>query len=170
MLSAFRSVKAQCSKFHKLQLVLVGRAFRNDSLSENQQIRSIIQSFKLTDEVRVPGFVPDEDLVALYNLASGYVQPSFAEGFGLPVLEAMASGCPVVASRATSIDEIAGPAIRVDPHDHASIAQGIKSVLELTDAKRRQRIKEGNAWVRQFSWHKVAKETIASYEKALGRI
>ena len=88
----------------------------------------------------------------------------------MPVLEAMACGCPVVAASGSSLDEIAGPAVRVNPHDPLSIAQGIVDVLGLTKIQREALIGKGFAWVKQFSWQKVARETVASYEKALERI
>ncbi len=153
-----------------LKMVLVGTAFISVNLREVLEINRLIKSFKLDGQISRLGFVPEEDLVAIYNLASVYVQPSFAEGFGLPVLEAMASGCPAVVAQGTSLDEIAGPSIRVDPNRPESIAEGIRDIFALSKNDRQKLIAGGYAWVKQFSWQSVAKETVASYEKALERI
>ena len=86
-------------------------------------------------DIVLPGYVADADLPTLYRGADVFVYPSLFEGFGIPVVEAMASGTPVVASSHPSLDEACGPAaIRVDPHDPASIAAGIADALERRDA------------------------------------
>ena len=125
-----------------LKAVFVGKAFVNTKLQEAREIHQLIKLLNLDTEILRVGFVPDEDLVAFYNLASVYVQPSFAEGFGFPVLEAMTCGCPAVVSRGTSLDEIAGPSIRIDPNDSSSIAEGILRVLNLTHAERENLLAE----------------------------
>ena len=158
LLEAFRKVKRP--------LVLVGKAFLDESLPEVQRINAFIDNNKLSNDVVKLGAVPVEDLVAIYNCASVYVQPSFYEGFGLPVLEAMACGVPVVTSRASSLAEIAGPAIIVDPSDSKDIARGLLEAIMITPAKRKALIAAQTQWVQQFSWERVARETILSYEKA----
>ncbi len=114
------------------------------------------------DFVRL-GFVPDEDLVAVYNLASVYSQPSFYEGFGLPVLEAMASGCPVVASKTQALVEIAGDAaIFANPSSQEDLAQKIDEVLE-NKTVRNNMVKKGLSVVKKYSWEKSARETLDVY-------
>jgi len=114
-------------------------------------------------EVRELGHVPDADLPALYRLAEAVAYPSLAEGFGLPVLEAMASGAPVVTSNRSSLAEVAGSAaVLVDPEDEAAIADGI-------DRARRGRgrlAESGPARARTFSWEKTARATLAAYRDA----
>lgn len=154
------------SKLKDTKLVLVGKALFEYS-PEAHEIERYIENNNLGDTVMRIGRVSMEDLVAIYNLASVYIQPSFYEGFGLPVLEAMACGVPVVSSHAASLSEIAGPAIAIDPGSSEDIARGIKEALTLTAAKRRALIAAQNAWVENFTWQKVARETVRSYEKAL---
>lgn len=160
MLKAFGKLK-------NIKLILVGKAFGQNNLVEVKEINNIIHSLKITKDVRRLGFVPDVELVGIYNLATVYVQPSFYEGFGLPILEAMACGCPVVCSYASSLKEIGGPAISVDPNDFHSIASGIDRVLNLTDDERITLQRDGLTWAKKFSWKAVADQTVASYEKAL---
>ncbi|MBI5449390.1 glycosyltransferase family 4 protein [Candidatus Gottesmanbacteria bacterium] len=148
-------------------LVLVGKAFRQEELVEVREINALIHALHVEGEVIQPGFVPDEDLAALYSLASAYIQPSFAEGFGLPVLESMACGCPVICARGSSLDEIAGSSLRVNASDISSIMDGIFHVEKLSTSQRTEFIQKGYAWVKRFSWKKVAAETAAVYEKAL---
>lgn len=100
------------------------------------------------------GFVSDADLAIIYNLATLYCQPSYYEGFGLPVLEAIASGCPVVCSRSQALVEIAGNAATyVDPHNPTDIAHGFR------------RLKKVQRLPREYSWQKTADLTMNIYEK-----
>lgn len=163
MLKAFQRVTRHVSR---IKLVLVGKAFLEDS-NEAREIASYIAYKNLSDEVVRIGGVSEEDLVAIYNLASVYIQPSFYEGFGLPVLEAMTCGVPVVTSRAASLTEIAGPAITVEPGDPDDISRGLHEALTSVPAKRSVLVAEQKAWVRRYAWRHVARETILSYEKAL---
>ena len=105
--------------------------------------------------------------MAVYNLASLYCLPSFYEGFGLSVLEAMASGCPVVASRTQALVEIAEPgALFADPKDPAGIAEKISLVLKDSTLKA-QLIETGKVLVKKYSWDKVARETHNVYKEVL---
>lgn len=149
----------------KVKLVLVGKAFLDDALGETQEINRLIHSLGLSEEIITLGFVSDEDLVTIYNLASVYVQPSFAEGFGFPVLEAMACGCPVVSSGTSSLAEIAGPAIIVNPVDPSDIARGIDVVLRVKDRSKLSH--KAIDWAKQFTWERVARQTIEAYEKSM---
>ena len=116
------------------------------------------------------GFVTDEELVALYNLASVFLYVSRAEGFGIPVLEAMACGTPVVASNTTSIPEVAGEAaLLVDPDSVEQIAQAAYALLtEL--ALRTRCISAGKKRVERFSWLEVARRTLQIYERVVQEI
>lgn len=162
LLRAYRQVRRQVSG---VKLVLIGKAFRQQMLNEVREINVLIQSLDIERDIVRPGFIPDEDLAVLYNLASVYIQPSFTEGFGLPVLEAFACGCPVVCARGSSLDEIAGPSIRVNASDVDSIGKGILQIVKLSDRKRVELIQKQLTWVRQFSWKKTAFETAKVYEK-----
>lgn len=112
--------------------------------------------------VRLLGFVPDEDLPGLYSGALAFVYPSFYEGFGLPVIEALSCGCPVVISNVSSLPEIGGEAaIYVDPLSAAGITSGIKTALEQTQKLRHLGLEQA----KKFSWEKTARETLKIYEK-----
>lgn len=109
------------------------------------------------------GFVSDEDLVMIYNLADVYIQPSFYEGFGLPLLEANASGCPVVASKTQALVEIAeNVAIFVNPENADKFADNIKLVLS-DSALKEDLIKKGLENAKKYSWVKTAEETLKVY-------
>ncbi len=111
------------------------------------------------------GKAPQEDLPAFYNAATLTVYPSFAEGFGLPVLEAMACGSPVVTSNTTSLPEVAGDAaLLVDPHDTESLAQAMHSVLTDQDLARRLRHK-GLERAALFNWEQSARRTLEVYQE-----
>ncbi len=122
----------------------------------------------LQDQVTFTGYVPDEDLPALYNAASLFVFPSLYEGFGLPVLEAMACGAPVVTSNTSSLPEVAGDAaLLVDPYDVQAIAAAMRRVLE-DPALAEELRQKGLTRAKLFTWEKTARQTIAVYEKVLG--
>jgi glycosyltransferase involved in cell wall biosynthesis len=111
------------------------------------------------------GKVPQEDLPAFYNTATLTAYPSFAEGFGLPVLEAMACGSPVVTSNTTSLPEVAGDAaLLVDPHDTESLAQAMHRVLTDQDLARRLRHK-GLERTALFNWEQSARRTLEVYQE-----
>jgi len=107
--------------------------------------------------------VPEADLPALYAGAALFVFPSLYEGFGLPVLEAMACGTPVITSDTSSLPEVVGEAgIMVEPQDHEGLAVAIERVL--SDAElRHEMIDKGLKRARQFTWEKTARETLAVY-------
>jgi glycosyltransferase involved in cell wall biosynthesis len=119
-------------------------------------------------DVRFFGFVPDRTLAALYRMAAVFAFPSLYEGFGLPPLEAMACGTPVVTSRISSLPEVVGDAaVLVDPHSVEDIAGGIEQVL--TDEPLRARLVErGRERVKLFSWEKSVEAIHAGYMKVLG--
>lgn len=165
MLKAFQKLRTQNPEL-RTKLVLIGRAFKNNLLAETKDIDQNIHLLKITEDVIKLGFVPDEDLPAIYSLASVYVQPSFYEGFGLPVLEAIACGCPTVVSNTPALLEIAGPSITVKPEDPSDIARGITEALKL---KKRDWQEKTPEWVKKFSWEKVASQTISVYKQVLSK-
>ncbi len=149
----------------KHTLVLVGHRRK-----AHDQIIELIRRLNLQDHIVLTGFVPEDDLSLLYAMADVYVFPSFYEGFGLPLLEAMACGVPVVSSNAASLPEVAGDAaMLVDPHNSQTIAEGIFRVL--TDKKMRENLVErGLERVKMFSWEKTARETLAVYQMVAGEV
>ena len=113
-------------------------------------------------DVRFTGFVPSEDLPALYNLCSVFAFPSIMEGYGLPVIEAMAHGAPVVTSRGTSTEEVAGgAAVLIDPMDVSSIASGIREALVGRDAWSSRSLDRA----KQVPWSETARLTFAAYSE-----
>ena len=113
-------------------------------------------------DVRFTGFVPSNDLPALYNLCSVFAFPSIMEGYGLPVIEAMAHGAPVVTSRGTSTEEVAGgAAVLVDPLDVTSIASGIREALTSRDAWSSRSVDRAT----QVPWSETARLTFAAYSE-----
>jgi glycosyltransferase involved in cell wall biosynthesis len=121
------------------------------------------------DRVKVLGFLPQRDLAPIYAGAAVFCYPSFTEGFGLPVLEAMAQGTPVVTSSGTSTEEIAeGAALLVDPRDFASIADAIGSVLNDNDLAARL-AQKGRERAETYSWTKAAETTLAAYKEVAWR-
>ena len=110
------------------------------------------------------GFVEETDLVNLYNLASVLVAPSLYEGFGLPILEAMACGCPVITARCGSLQEVAGDAaLYVMPDSVDQITQGLKKIIKNKNL-RNNLIERGLQNVKNFSWKKTATRTLKIYE------
>ena len=113
-------------------------------------------------DVRFTGFVPSEDLPALYNLCSVFAFPSIMEGYGLPVIEAMAHGAPVVTSRGTSTEEVAGgAALLVDPLEVSSIAAGLREALMSRD----QWITRSRDRAAQVPWSETARLTFSAYSE-----
>jgi alpha-1,3-rhamnosyl/mannosyltransferase len=118
--------------------------------------------------IQMLGHIPDHDLPALYGAASLFVFPSHCEGFGLPPLEAMACGTPVVASHASSLPEVLGQAaLLVDPDDDEAIAEGVERILSSSDLST-ELAARGVERAGTFSWDRVARETLAVYEEACG--
>ena len=143
----------------ELKLLIIG-----DEISKLPALRRAVHSHKLHKHVRFLGFLPDETHAALYRLADLFVFPSLYEGFGLPPLEAMASGTPVVTSNVSSLPEVAGDAaVLVDPYDVASIVDGMQRVLgdpALASDLRRKGLERA----RDFSWERSVARTHDIYQ------
>ena len=119
----------------------------------------------LKDKVIFTDFIPEEDKPGLIKGAKVFVLPSFWEGFGLDVLNAMASGVPVVASDVGSLPEVVGNAgVLVNPKDITSIAEGITRVLSMTKLEYNSTVEKGVAQAKKFSWEKTARETLKILE------
>lgn len=164
LLEAFAQVKKAKKD---VRLMLVGSAFEDAQLPEAHAVSFAIQSLGIDKVVYRAGRLTEEELCAAYAQAIACVQPSFYEGFGLPVLEAFACGCPVVCATGSSLDEIAGPAIRVNPEDTKSIADGMMQAMSLSTQRRAELTSQGTNWVQRFSWEKTARQTIGVYEAAI---
>ena len=131
----------------------------------NNELGQIIRDYNLTEKVVFPGFVKDEDLPYIYNKASLFVFPSLYEGFGLPPLEAMACGVPVISSGTSSLPEVIGKAgILVNPNREEEIAKAMRYVLTNPDVAK-QMTKKGLKQAKKFSWQKTAQETLKIFQK-----
>lgn len=154
-------------------LVLVGKAFVSDFDKTNPWNKDLARIHEQIEEIKskskelitVLGFVSQEDLLSLYNIATISILPSFYEGFGLPVLEAQACGTPVITTKEGSLVEVGGSSVYyVDAYNYVKMAKGIKDVFE--NEKIQENLRElGFKNVQRFSWRKTAGETLKVYEK-----
>jgi glycosyltransferase involved in cell wall biosynthesis len=130
---------------------------------EEQEILNAVAG---ADNVRLAGYVPDEDLAALYAACTVFCYPSLYEGFGLPVLEAMAAGAPVVTSKVSSLPEVGGDAVvYVDPEDEAAIGTALERLL--TSPEKRAELAEcGRRRAAEFSWERTARAVLDELERA----
>jgi glycosyltransferase involved in cell wall biosynthesis len=146
----------------KVQLVLAGgKGWLYD------EIFARVAELGLQSRVRFPGYVPDADLPLWYNAAALLVFPSVYEGFGMPVVQAMASGTPVIAADTSSIPEAAGRAARLfEPQDVKALAGHMAAVLDDAEVANTMR-GEGLSQARKFSWQRAGRELVASYQRAL---
>ncbi|HEU4691999.1 MAG TPA: glycosyltransferase family 1 protein [Vicinamibacterales bacterium] len=143
-----------------LKLLIIG-----DEISKLPALRRAVHRHKLHKHVRFLGYLKDDTLTVLYRLASVFVFPSLYEGFGLPPLEAMASGTPVVTSNVSSLPEVTGDAaVLVDPYDVDSIGNGIRRILDDPRLAEELRIK-GLKRAREFSWERSVEKTLRVYRE-----
>lgn len=170
-----KNVLALCQAAQELKVpvVIVGKEWVNQDIDKNhietEPLRDIKKIIGGKNLFICPGFVPTEDLVAIYNLATLYVQPSFYEGFGLPLLEAMQSGCPALSARNSSLEEIGGGAISYfDPYSVEDLISHIKSILCYGSQIREKMIKKQFDQANKFSWEKTAAATYEVYRQVLG--
>ena len=157
LVEAFARLPAHLRENH--DLVLVG------DLRNRSEVHARVHQLRLESQTTFPGVVAEEQLVALYQHAAVFVFPSRYEGFGLPVLEAMACGCPVISSNASSLPDVFGDAaLSADPTDAAGFARHMEQVL--SDAGLRQELRrKGLDRASQFSWEQTAREMVKVYAK-----
>ena len=166
LLRAVASLRSR-NRFQNYQLVLAGPEL--PVLEGGSEIHETIRALNLQDIVVLTGHVPDERLPGLYAQAKLLVMPSLYEGFGLPVVESMASGTPVVASNTSSFPEVSGgAALLIPPDDEQAFANAMDDVLSNCRTADELRQK-GLEKARQFSWRRAAAETIAVYRRILSQ-
>jgi glycosyltransferase involved in cell wall biosynthesis len=146
--------------YQDLRLLIIG-----DEISRHPALRHAVIQSRVEDSVRFLGFVPIDTLRTFYQAASAFVFPSLYEGFGLPPLEAMACGTPVVCSHVSSLPEVVGSAAEiVNPENVFDIARGMKEVL-LDQNLRRTLVERGFEQARRFSWERTARQVLDAYEE-----
>ena len=165
ILTAIRSFAKMIEQEHiaDLNLVLVGtKGWNFDQIFEE-----IDNSKKLKNRIIITGFIPDQDLAAIYSDALFFVYPSFYEGFGLPPLEAMRCGIPVITSNTSSLPEVVGNAgIMIEPTDEDALSAAMLAIYQ--NSELRKSLTEKSLFrASQFSWAKCAQETINAYSQSL---
>jgi glycosyltransferase involved in cell wall biosynthesis len=149
----------------QVKLILAGRMDWG-----GDELIALIHSLHLEDSVSLPGYVSEADLPVLIGQALALVYPSKYEGFGLPPLEAMACGTPVIASNAGAIPETTGDcALLVDPADVTGFASAFEKVIH-DQGTRCDLVEKGLRWVSAFTWEKTIQNTLCVYDKILGSI
>src|SRR5450432_3513554 len=167
IIEAFSALKAELEKealFPGLKLIIIG-----DELSKHPDLRRTVVRSRMQNDVRFMGFVPIEVLRIFYDVAKIFVFPSLYEGFGLPPLEAMAHGTPVLTSNTSSIPEVVGDAaVMVNPENVFEMMRALQRVL--LDQPLRERLRQrGYEQVTKFSWDKSAEKVLAGYETVVGK-
>ena len=167
LVEAFAVVKGDLDKhsvYRDLRLVIIG-----DEIAHNPSVRRAVIQSRVEHAVRFLGFVPFETLRIFYEAAAAFVFPSLYEGFGLPPLEAMAAGTPVVTSNVSSLPEVVGDAAEiVNPENVFDIARGIREVL-LDMSLRARLVEHGYHRVKAFSWERTATQVLETYMEVAGR-
>jgi glycosyltransferase involved in cell wall biosynthesis len=149
-------------EFEHVRLLIIG-----DEISKHATLRRAVHRLNLHKHVRFLGFVPDPTLAVLYRLAAAFVFPSLYEGFGLPPLEAMASGTPVITSNVSSLPEVVGDAaILIDPYDPEAIADAMRRLLS-DPVLRADMSRRGLARARHFSWERSIQRVREIYGEVL---
>jgi glycosyltransferase involved in cell wall biosynthesis len=164
LVEAFAVVREQLAAhpvYNDLRLVIIG-----DTLSQFPAVRQTVIRSRVEHMVRFLGFVPFETLRCFYQSAAAFVFPSRYEGFGLPPLEAMACGAPVVTSNVSSLPEVVGDAaVLVNPENVFDIVRGIRDVL-LDEPLRAELIRRGREQASRFSWSRTARQVLEIYREA----
>jgi glycosyltransferase involved in cell wall biosynthesis len=160
LIEAFAILRARGGQ--DIKLLIIG-----DEISKYPNLRRLVHRFQLHQHVRFLGFVPDATLAALYRLATVFVFPSLYEGFGLPPLEAMASGTPVITSNVSSLPEVVGDAaLLIDPMNASAIADAMARVLS-DEPLRAELVRRGLERVKAFSWERSVRRTREVYAEVL---
>ncbi|HEY9431201.1 MAG TPA: glycosyltransferase family 1 protein [Blastocatellia bacterium] len=160
LIRAYARLRSEREDFRP-QLVIVGR-----KLWLASEIFDEVKRQRWADDVILTGYVADEDLPALYRAARAFVYPSLFEGFGLPPLEAMASGTPVVTSDVSSLPEITGDAaLLIDPNDERALANALIEIMN-NDRLRAELREKGIAQAKKFTWREAAEITLRLYKEA----
>lgn len=160
LLEGFAALKGNLESEHKL--LIVGKYGWKEANLERR-----IAELGLAEDVVLTGYAPYEDLPALYNAADVFVYPSVYEGFGLPPLEAMACGTPVITGDSSSLPEVVGEAgVMVDPYDPDAFTEAMARVLS-SESLRAEMSARGLAQAKKFSWDKMAQETLAVYRQVV---
>ena len=163
LVRAYASLRGECSADELPRLVLVGKC----AWLYDETLRALDET-NVKDAVVLTGYVPESDLPALYSGALCFVYPSYFEGFGLPPLEAMKCGAPVIVGNKTSLPEVVGDAaLAVDPFDIDSIAGAIRRLIN-DSALRRELSVKGQKRATEFNWRETAKKTLAVYKEVAG--
>lgn len=158
--SVARTSLEQDGRYKDLRLIIIG-----DEISRHPDVRRAVIHSRVENCVRFLGFIPFDTLRIFHELATAFVFPSLYEGFGLPPLEAMASGTPVIASAVSSLPEVVGgAAMLVNPENVFDIARGITEVL-LNDDLRASLVVKGRKQAASFSWGRTAREVLDLYEE-----
>jgi glycosyltransferase involved in cell wall biosynthesis len=161
LVKAYASLRGNYSADKLPKLVLVGKC----AWLYDETLRALTET-GVKETVVLTGYVPQEDLPALYSGALCFVYPSYFEGFGLPPLEAMKCGAPVIVGNRTSLPEVVGDAaLSVDPFDVDAIAAAIKRLMKTPDLRCELSLK-GQERARAFSWQETARQTLRVYEEA----
>jgi glycosyltransferase involved in cell wall biosynthesis len=164
LIRAYEKLRGERADFRP-QLVIVGR-----KLWLTHEIFDEVKKHRWADDVILTGYVSDEDLPALYRAARAFVYPSLFEGFGLPPLEAMACGTPVVTSNVSSLPEVTGDAaLLIDPNDERSLAGALIEIVN-NDRLRAELREKGIAQAKKFTWRDAAQKTLRLYQEAYGLI
>jgi len=155
-----RAALANHPEYHDLRLIIIG-----DEISRYPQVRQAVIQSRVEDSVRFLGFVPFETMRIFYSAATAFCFPSLYEGFGLPPLEAMASGTAVITSSMSSLPEVVGDAaMLVNPENVFDIARGIKEVL-LNAPLREQLVQAGRIHAARYSWKTTAQQVLETYRE-----
>ncbi len=166
LVEAFAVVREQLAThelYRELRLVIIG-----DTISQYPAVRQAVIKSRVEHVVRFLGFVPFETLRCFYETAAAFVFPSRYEGFGLPPLEAMACGAPVITSNVSSLPEVVGDAaVLVNPENVFDIARGVRDVL-LNEHLRNEMIRRGREQAARFSWERTARQVLEIYLEAAG--
>lgn len=162
LIKAYYKLKTRYNSKHKL-VIAGGEGWKYS------EIYNLVKNLNLEKDVIFTGYIQNKDLIYLYNAADIFVFPSLYEGFGIPILEAMACGCPIITSNAHSLPEVVGDAgIMIDPYNVEILANKMHELLE-NSGLREEMIKKGFKRINNFNWKNVAKQTLDVYEEVISK-